>query len=479
MGSWFEEAAAFQCASHPNWRAMTNHSNVSDVVLGRDEQVEVADDGVTVVLTWSQIRGSTGIEMAQFSADEDLLSIFPKAASGESFVEQFSQVRELQIDTTNWAWNAASPVGENNRSGQLELSGLPKGFGTIFEYGLGIRRNYRGLIHAIEEKTDCTVIRFGAQGDEGAKGDVFHISLVRFSQYVREIELTKGRGATVVGRINDAVAHNEIADITGDAKVQPILGRLGQIQAMTRAISDDTPLDACEQSALVARMDAESKQIATEQPQSFGKLREELELVTLEVLIENFEKNLKGKAASSEPAWQQFFRDNTFALKQIFASPVAFYGEQLHLRHPDMHGAGGQIADFVLANTLTRSMVVVEIKTPATALIVKTAYRGKSSAEVYPPDKELSGAIAQLQAQMESARTDFDDIVGRTSSAEPIDTKVVRGAVIAGRLDALEQLRKDSFVRYRNGLHGIEVITFDEVLDRLIALQTMLKDSQD
>ncbi|WP_091564693.1 Shedu immune nuclease family protein [Arthrobacter sp. ok362] len=246
---------------------------------------------------------------------------------------------------------------------------------------------------------------------------------------------------------------------------------------MTRAITDDAPLDASERSALVVRMQAEPNEIATQQPQAFGKVREDLKLVTLDVLIENFSKSLTGNGAKNEDAWQQFFKANTFALKQIFAAPVAFYGEQVHVRSPDMKGAGGQIADFVLFNTLTRSMVLVEIKTPSAALVAKNKYRGASSAEVYPPDKELSGAIAQLQAQMESARTDFDQIVRRTPGAGPLDTKVVTGAVIAGTLGSMDQLRKDSFVRYRNGLHGIEVITFDEVLDRLLALQTMLKES--
>jgi hypothetical protein len=255
------------------------------------------------------------------------------------------------------------------------------------------------------------------------------------------------------------------------------LGLRGQIQAMTRASADGNPVNASERATLVARMPAESKQIATEQPQAFGKLREDLQLVTLDVLIETFSKNLTGNGAKNEDAWQQFFKANTFALKQIFAAPVAFYGEQVHVRSPDMKGAGSQIADFVLFNTLTRSMVLVEIKTPSAALVAKNKYRGASSAEVYPPDKELSGAIAQLQAQMESARTDFEEIARRTPGAGPLDTKVVTGAVIAGTLGAMDQLRKDSFVRYRNGLHGIEVITFDEVLDRLLALQTMLKES--
>lgn len=254
-------------------------------------------------------------------------------------------------------------------------------------------------------------------------------------------------------------------------------GKRGRTRARSRAIEDGTPLDASDRSTLVARVHAESRRLATEQPQAFGTLRENLQLVTLDVLIENFSNNLTGNGAKNEGAWQQFFTANTFALKQIFAAPVAFYGEQVHVRSPDMKGAGSQIADFVLFNTLTRSMVLVEIKTPSTALVAKNKYRGASSAEVYPPDKELSGAIAQLQAQMESARTDFEQIVRRTPGAAPLDTKVITGAVIAGTFSAMDQLRVDSFVRYRNGLYGIEVITFDEVLERLLALQTMLQES--
>lgn len=456
---------------------MTDEESVFESPYGR---VEVLTDGPKVTLTWLDRNDSPGdeIEMVQFNADEQLLRIFPKSGSASGFTEQFSQVREIQIDTAIWKWSPEPLVGESDRN-HIELLGLPQGFMRVFEYGLGFPRIYRGLIRTIENKTKCTTVRFG--GDfEGVDDDVFHISLARFFRFTRAVDLHNDRGYRVVRRINENVSYNEIADITGDAKEKLVLGRLGEIQAMTRAISDDTPLDANEQASLVARMDAESKQIATEQPHAFGKLREDLEMVTLEVLIENFKENLTKKGvASDESAWQNFFRDNTFALKQIFAAPVAFYGEQLQLRIADMHGAGGQIADFVLANTLTRSMVVVEIKTPATALMMKSKYRGKSGAAVYAPDSGLSGAIAQLQAQMGSARTDFDRIVGQTTGAAPIDTKVIRGAVIAGRLDSLGELQKDSFMRYRDGLHGIEVITFDEVLARLLALQQMLKDSQD
>lgn len=153
---------------------------------------------------------------------------------------------------------------------------------------------------------------------------------------------------------------------------------------MTRAVSEGVPLNAAERSALVDRMTYESRQIATESPEAFGRLRDDIELASLEVLIEQFERGLRGRAAKDEDWWQSYFEANVFALQQLFAAPVALYGAQLHLRMPNMFGAGSRIADFVLVNTLTRAAVVVEIRTPSTSLL-GPRYRGAGGAEVFPP----------------------------------------------------------------------------------------------
>jgi hypothetical protein len=450
------------------------------VFKSQSGQAEVIYSGSSLLITWLHAMDRPGqeIEMVRFDKDEEVLSIFPKMGSGNGFTEQFSRIAEIQIDTNFWQWSPEPLVGESDR-GYIELVGLPRGFMRVFEFGLGFPQSYRGLIRAIEDGTTCTVVRFG-DGFEGLKNETFHISLTRFHDYVKAVDLHKDRADRVVRRIKDNISQNQIADITGQPKDDLYLGRIDGIKTMTRAIADKTPLDVRERAALVDEVAAQSKRIAEEQPQALIKLREDLDLVTLELLISKFEENLtKTGAAGNEPAWQKFFVNNTFALKQIFAAPVAFYGEQLDLRIPNMRSAGRRIADFVLANTLTRSMVIVEIKTPGTSLMLNSRYRGKEGAEVYAPNANLAGAVAQLQAQMESAHTDFDTLVGRTVDAETIDTKVIKGAVIAGRLDSLTDLQKYSFMRYRNVHHGIEIVTFDEVLDRLRALEKMLKDSHD
>ena len=433
-------------------------------------------DGSVLVFIWQD--ENEHIEMVRFDPEEKLLRIFPKKGSSAGLQEQFDHIREIQIDTAVWAgWDPDEPTREN-LSGDLELSGLPEGFGTIFSYGLGLPRKYRGFIRNLEEHSACTAVRFGAKLVEGPSGEVFHVGLERFANYKRAVDKNVRRGATVVRRVNQTEAHNAIAGLVDLEPDRTTIGRHPMIQAMTRELTDDSSLDAAEREVLVTQMSAESRAAASESPRAFGKLRKDVELVSLEVLIEQFGIGLQGAMAKDEARWQTFFEENTFALQQLFASPVAMYGSQLRLRMTNMHGAGGRIADFVLINTVTRSAVVVEIKTPATPLL-GPQYRGSGGAEVFPPDRQLAGAVAQIQAQMESARTDFQEMLRRTTGAENLDTCVIHGAVIAGTAASLSPEERSSFLRYRSGLNGIDVIAFDEVRDRLSGLHHMLATDAD
>jgi hypothetical protein len=317
-------------------------------------------------------------------------------------------------------------------------------------------------------------------GPEGAEADTFSLRMKRFEEYQHDVDTIRRRGGDVVGRVTAAAAQNKVATILGRELRRPTIGRHPMIQAMTRELTGETTLDAEERGMLVKQMSVESRAAAAEKPKAFGKLREDIELVSLDVLIGRFEERMS-KSSQGEAIWQTFFRDNSFALQQLLSSPVALYGEQLHVKLPNAYGKGGRITDFVLVNTVTRTAVVVEIKTPATTLMRTTSYRGArgSGAEVYPPDKELSGSVAQLQAQMESVLTDFKAILRTTAGADELDTCVVHGAVIAGTVGSLTPEEQSSFLRYRNGLHGVQIIAFDEVLQRLKGLRDMLDGTSD
>lgn len=442
---------------------------------GHGESVEVRLEGGETVFVWH----GTGTlaeesEMARFDPTADLLRIFPRTRSGASLQQQFSQVTELQIHTEFLPrWDLEYPVVESGRDGSLELVGLPDGFGKVFRYGLGLTRSYRGLIYTLEDHTECTVIRFGNSTDEGPDGGVFCMSLGRFGAYKRAVDRNQGRGATVVRRVNATEGHNAIADLLRREREQPTIGRHPLIQAVTREVMGRTVLNAADRRMLVQQASAESRAAAIEAPAEFGKLRQDVELVSLEVLIDQFETGMTGSSAKDEDYWQDFFETNTFALQQLFAVPVALYRGQLVVKGVNAIGKGSRIADFVLVNTVTRSALVVEIKTP-TAGLIGVKYRGSGGAEVFLPHKDMLGAVAQVQAQMESAQVHLPALLAQTPGAEPLDTCVVRGAVIVGTAGSLGDEEKASYLRYRAALGDVEIIAFDEVRDRLKVLHHLL-----
>lgn len=442
---------------------------------GDQESVEVqVRQGQTAFVWRSAEAVDEDVEMAYWDPAADLLTIFPHMASLGGLQQQFSQVTELQIHGSLLSRrDPESCIDQDDRGIGLELTCLPDGFGRIFRYGLGLRRHYRGFIRQVEDHGDCTSVRLGSSGPEGPDGPVFRTTLARFEAFKRTVDRNRGRGTAVVAKVNATEAHNAVADLLDLKHQTPNVGRHPVIKAMTRELSGHPVLDTDERRMLVQQASKESRAAATETPVEFGQLRRDIELVTLEVLIEQFDKSMSGTFAKDESHWQRFFETNTFALQQLFAVPVALYGSQLTVKGINAAGEGSRIADFVLVNGVTRTAIVVEIKTPAAGL-TGSVYRGAGGAEVFLPHKDLMAAVTQIQAQMESVRIHLPVLLGQTPRAEPLDTVVVRGAAIVGTAGTLSAEQMASFLRYRDGLVNVDVIAFDEVRDRLEILRELL-----
>ncbi|WP_432937482.1 hypothetical protein ACQPXM_25160 [Kribbella sp. CA-253562] len=94
---------------------------------------------------------------------------------------------------------------------------------------------------------------------------------------------------------------------------------------------------------------------------------------------------------------------------------------------------------------------MVEIKKPG-ARPTGPCYRGSGGAEVHPPHHDLTSAVAQRQAQIESAQVHLPQLVAQTPGLNSLDTCVVQGAVIVGMAGSLTTEEQRSFLRYRNGL---------------------------
>lgn len=421
--------------------------------------------GDQLVLSWRE-RGHDTVEMLRYDPGAKLLKIFPKVRRGAGFDNPFAQIEELQIHGLDW--DSQAPSVEGGRDGLLRVAGLPRGFSDIYVYGLGVIRRYRGLLNELEERTRCTTVRFTTSGAEGEDGGTFAVALERFERYRASVDTSRRRADTAYRSVVDAERHNAVADLFGLERAAPKYGRHPVIRALTEEIETGHVLSAEDMGTLVEQVSARAPMVARESAERFGRLRQDIELVSLEVLIDQFDRALAQR--TSESTWQRFFKDNPFALQQLFSAPLLLLDGQVHVRGTDGKGRGSRITDFLCVNAVTRSAVTVEIKTPGAPLMEARSYRGSATAEVFPPHRELSRAVSQVQAQMESVPRDMRP----TPALGNIDQWHVRGAVIIGRVADLGDEQRDSFLRYREGLTGVTVLGYDEVGERLKSLRDML-----
>lgn len=124
----------------------------------------------------------------------------------------------------------------------------------------------------------------------------------------------------------------------------------------------------------------------------------------------------------------------------------------------------GNLVDFLARIPGSGNAVLVEIKTPTTPLLGRE-YRD----DVFPPSRELAGAISQVIHYRESLMNSPTIRQGaKLSASEP------RCAIVTGCRDELtEDVRKRAFERFRERLLGVTVVTFDEFFERIKSLQTL------
>jgi len=185
--------------------------------------------------------------------------------------------------------------------------------------------------------------------------------------------------------------------------------------------------------------------------------------------LAEFRTNISEKGLGEEAYWQNFFEQN----KWIFGYGLKY--QILKQEQPQPHyggtrvdGTGGQKGDFLCSTEGDiRFTVLVEIKTPETPLIQGTSPQRNGAWSI---SKELSDGITQLQANLstwEISGSRTDDNRDRMRNNETY-TVTPKGILLIGRLNQIGTNRdqRNTFERFRQGIHSVEIITFDELLKR-------------
>jgi hypothetical protein len=160
----------------------------------------------------------------------------------------------------------------------------------------------------------------------------------------------------------------------------------------------------------------------------------------------------------SEEHWQTFLQDRPHLIGLIFPGPVAVHQGKAYLGGKRIDNTGGKVVDFLLEHSIGRNAALLEIKRPATELLMMTPYRGD---DIYAPSRELVGSVSQILSYRDTIMT------GDASSS--LDIFVPSCVVLIGNygrdLETAEKRR--SFELYRSSLNGVSIVTYDELFTRL------------
>lgn len=212
-------------------------------------------------------------------------------------------------------------------------------------------------------------------------------------------------------------------------------------------------------------------------PENFEKLQdlqiEDLKKLNLASSINSLKSVLKtwndNKDNADENFWQTFFKDNSWVIAQVFSYPVILFKDKAYVGGKSIENTGGNIIDFIFKNGFSDNVLLVEIKTPTTSLM-GSHYRDNA----YCISTDLGGSIVQVLKYKDKLQKNYYAL--RQESDKTFQVFNPKCMVIIGKIvNGLNEEQKVSFELFRSDSKQIEVITFDELFQKVEMLVSLLE----
>jgi hypothetical protein len=213
---------------------------------------------------------------------------------------------------------------------------------------------------------------------------------------------------------------------------------------------------------------------------ALGYRKRQLEVFRMMLYQIDYFENLKEKYhTGAEGLWQKFFEKNTwifgYGLSYIFNTAIDNEKLEQVVAGADFNSSGKRIDALLKTKGIIESFCFAEIKTHKTELIkpLAKAYRQES----WQISDEFTGAIAQVQRTVQKSlaniatKTEIKDQVGNPTG-ETLFLYSPKAFIVIGSLAEFEtahginEEKYSSFELFRQSLHRIEIITFDELYER-------------
>lgn len=341
------------------------------------------------------------------------------------------------------------------------LQGLPPYCVKDPQYGLGLRRTYRSVVHAIEELTDAEELHISHTDSTGYRDSsrTFVVSSSDMLALRRSIDRVNGTSRTAANTVNQTSTYNELAALLGLPSRPMRYGRAELRKALTAIGNGERPLSRAEQTELVDTLTLNARSILHREPATIDGLESGLTIARTRDLLDNLREMMK--AGHDEETWQRFLQTNPIVLSMVFGRPFVNIAGQASVGGRKIDGSGDKITDFLVKNSLTNNVALVEIKTPKLRLLNKKEYRKG----VYTPSGDLVGAMNQALDQKNKFEQDIASIRYRNPSLR-VEAHHVQAYLLAGSMPT-EYDRVRSFEMFRHNSKDVVVMTFDELLSKV------------
>lgn len=415
-------------------------------------------------------------KLLDINGQHKFLTIYPIGTFGNrsDFLKpKYGRIERITLDDTDIMFDFDGAVPTTPEDVREVLENLPSTFTKDYAYGLGLAKPYRFIIDAVEQLSDCgEIVITGkhATGTDSSVNGIFYISQPDFEQVRVELNKIDRHAQSAVRAVKWTAAHNILAERLGVPKQDPKEGRHPYRKLFTAVAEGKEELSEEDQNAVIGALTSHAADIAEDQPGKLAKLRDDIDLVTLEALITRYEGMLGKKLV--EGRWQEFFNENPFILNMAFGYPVIKVRDQASVGGRKLSGDGEKITDFLVKNSLTNNTAIFEIKKPQTPILNKTPFRDG----VYTPSTDLSGSINQALDQKYQFQKQIAQIKDNTRLYD-IESYAVHCCLVIGKTPDGDD-RKKSFELFRRNSKDVEIVTFDELLEKLKQLSAFLRAAE-
>lgn len=336
--------------------------------------------------------------------------------------------------------------------------------------GLGLPKDLDAVWQTLSRVQGTEILVVSRKRATALTEGVICIHEAELDKLRRKFNRTKTAGRKLVRQTKKSAVHDDVLtklDPERFRRVIQVNQPLVEVRLETAAEAKRRAQDGGWGTETVREIVQRLPNLAKQAPRDLMMLHAEIERATLAKVIEKYDE-LLGKT-TKERHWQTFFEENKLVLSMVFARPVELLHTQFHAKPSTITGAGAQIGDFLFGE-LGQALAIVEIKKPGTELVQGKAYRGE---EVFGPSVELSGAMTQVLYQQSELRQRWMQHTSDTEGLRDWKPDVIKCIVIAGSTPT-EPVKRRSFEVFRNSCKDVEVVTFDELLNKLKLLQKYL-----